>query len=186
MIGALVLLALVGLVLLAQKRGQKVQAAELPKILGPFSAATNHSDDIEGVWDGRPETWGKAGFNIHRYTFSPPPGYRVRILRVYGDFVAWVRVPGDRQKCAGVLWGLQTTAPEGSIRADYMADNGMVYLQNATCGDPVRAAFDFDVKHGGLLEPDNILISKVAVFTNDMGSIHLEPSFTLNFQWERE
>lgn len=159
-------------------------ASSVPSVLGPFSTSTNHADDIEGTPDSRPGTWGKAGYNVHTFKFNPPAGYRVRILRVYGDLTVFSRNP-DRSKCAGVLWGLQTTAPEGSVRMDPAGDNTMLYVQHATCGDPQRAPVDFDVSKGGLLQPDNVLYSKVAVYLNDGGSVHLEPTMTVVFQWER-
>lgn len=155
-----------------------------PKVLGPYSVATNHSDDLLGDIDTRPDTWGRAGYSAHVLTFHPPKGYRTRVLRVYGDFQGWVRI--NTGKCAGVLWGLSTTAPEGSERVTPAADNTMLYVQDATCGAPFRAGVDFEVKHGGLLV-ENTLVSKVAVFMNETGqAIHLEPSFVLVYQFERE
>ncbi len=160
-------------------------ASTPPAILGPYSASTNHADDIEGTPDTRPATWGKAGYNVHTFQFHPPPGYRVRILRVYGDLSVFVRNP-DRSKCAGVLWGLQSTAPEGSVRMSPAADNTFLYIQDATCGDARRAPVDFDTHVGGLLQADNVLYSKVAVYLNDGGSVHLEPTMTIQYAFERQ
>jgi hypothetical protein len=154
-------------------------------IQGPFSVSTNHADDILGTPDTRPGTWGLAGYNVHTITFHPPAGYRVRILRVYGNFQGWLR-ENPSGKAVGVLWGLQTTAKEGSDRVSPAADNTMLYVQDATNGQPFRVPVDYNVGTGGLLEADNILYSKVAVFMNETGqAVHLEPSFTIQFNFEK-
>ncbi len=174
------------------------------QVLGPYSVATNHSDDILGVTDTRPGIWGTAGYDVHTLTFHPPEGYRVRILRVYGDFQGFIR-KNPTGNCAGVLWGLQSTkelgydpsvfqdvkpgrSRKGSERAFPADDNTMLYVQDSICArltfrDPV----DFDTSVAGLLEPDNVLISKAAVFLNETGEpIHTESSFTIVFQYERQ
>ena len=57
--------------------------------LGPFSTALNFAVDLAGIPDTRPGTWGNAGFAQNLVTFSPPAGYLVRVLRVYGDFIGF-------------------------------------------------------------------------------------------------
>jgi hypothetical protein len=44
-----------------------------------------------------------------------------------------------------------------------------------------------DVSAGGLLDADNVLVCKVAIFLSDLGmpSIHLEPTWTMKYRWER-
>lgn len=151
-----------------------------------YSAATNLSVDLKGVPDTRPDTWGTADYAVKAITFNPPPGYRVRILRVYGDFLAWPIGKVEPGKFAGVLLGLQTTAPEGSARMDWGADNTMLYIQDATGGSPCRSAFDYDVSTGGLLQADNKLLVKMAVWLNDTGlAIHMEPSFVMVYKYEK-
>jgi hypothetical protein len=160
----------------------------LKNILGPYSAATNHSDDIEGTQDTRPDTWGTAGYNVHSIQFHPPAGYRTRILRVYGDFQGWIR-QNPSGNAVGVLWGLQTTAPEGSQRVTPAADNTLTYVQDAICNNkgPFRAPFDYHIQGGGVLESDNLLYSKAAVFMNETGQpVHMEASFVVVYQFERE
>lgn len=159
-----------------------------PDVLGPYSAATNHSSDLMGTPDSRPDTWGNAGYAVHKIEFHPPAGYRVRILRVYGDFQGWVR-KNPSGNCAGVLWGLSTTQPEGSQRVTPAADNTMLYVQDSVCAveRKFRAPVDYDTSAGGLLGPDNVLVSKVAVWLNETGEpVHVEPSFTVVYQFERE
>lgn len=159
----------------------------LALVLGPYSAATNHATDLEGDPDSREGTWGTAGAVSHRIVFKPPVGYRVRVLRVYGDFLTWPIGKVESGKFAGTLWGLQTTGPDGSARADPIADNCFLYIQLATGGEPARASVNYDVREGGLLGPDHILVSKHAVWLNDTGlKIHMESSFVLVYQFEKE
>jgi hypothetical protein len=155
------------------------------QIIGPLSASGNFSADLLGQLDTRPGTWGNADVRLFDVTFQVPKGYRVRVLRTYGDFLAWPKGAVPSGKAAGVLFGLQTTAPEGSARIDWMADNTFLFVCTATNGTPVRAPFDFDTSAGGLLEPDHILRLKVASWLNDTGlEIHMEPTLTIVYQYE--
>jgi hypothetical protein len=156
----------------------------VPSLLGPFSAATNHADDILGTPDSRQGTWGMAGSYTHNYAFHPPAGYRVRVLRVYGNFQRWMRDPGLPGKCAGVLWGLRSNGDDSSPM-EPASNNTMLYIQDATCGAPFRDSVDVKIENG-LLAADNVLRSIVAVFLNETGEpIHLEPSFTVVYQFEQ-
>lgn len=153
----------------------------------PRSIATNFSADIKGDPDNRPDTWGDAGYIVKKITFTPKPGCRIRITKAYGDFLIWPVGKVERGKFAGALFGLRTTAPEGSIQADWAADNTFLYIQVATGGEPARAAFNYDVASGGLLGSDNVMLVKMAVWLNDTGlPIHMEPSFVIQFQYEDE
>lgn len=157
-------------------------AAQAPQT---HSAAANFSADILGEYDTRPDTWGRAGAASWKITFKPPAGKRVRILRAYGDFLIWPIGKVEDGKFAGALFGLQTTAPEGSVRADLAADNTFLYLQTATGGKPERIAFDHVTRDGGLLGPDHVLVVKVAAWLNDTERpIHMEPSFTVVYRFE--
>ena len=151
-----------------------------------YSLAAHFSTDLLGPIDSRPGTWGHADYSTWKITFKPLAGHRVRILRAHGDLVSWVRgAPEDTY--AGVLLGFQTTAPEGSARADWAADNTMLYVQDAVSRNrPARTAFNADVRAGGLLESDNVLVVKIAAWLNDTGQpIHSEVSVTLTYQFER-
>jgi hypothetical protein len=163
--------------------------------LGPYSAASNLSTDLLGAVDSRPSTWGTAGVQSWKITFKPPVGYRVRVLEIDGDLVAWPRIvpPGDQPVAAGLVSGIllsfQTTAPQGSTRCDLCADNTMLYVQDAVGGMPekTRAPFARSVKHNGLLQPDNVLVVVVANWLNVTGKyIHIEPTFNIVFQFEKE
>ena len=154
-----------------------------------YTASANFSFDLSGPVDTRVATWGTAEASIKYITFNPPTGYRVRILRASGDLVAWPMVldtyaPVKPGKYAGVLLGLSTTAPDGSVRGDFMADNCFMYIQAGLDAVPVRAAFDRKVDV--LLEADNKLAVKVASWLNTTGvPIHIEPTLTIVYRFER-
>lgn len=161
--------------------------AELP-VLGPYSVAQNFSVAMAGYPDTRPTTWGSSGFVQNVLTFYPPPGYRVHVLRVYGDFIAWPKagVMGPGTYCE-VGWGLKSSLPDGSVRASYGYDNSFVWLQNVVLpgNTSPRLAFDLDVRVGGLLGLDNLLISQMFVAVNTSGlEIQEEPTFVVVYQFE--
>lgn len=61
----------------------------------------------------------------------------------------------------------------------------MVYLQQGLSKDAVRAPFDFKIVNG-LLESDNTLYNKEAVFLNTTGlSIHSEATYVIVYQFEK-
>jgi hypothetical protein len=155
---------------------------------GPYSTALNFSVDLAGTPDTRPGTWGNAGFAQNLTIFSPPAGQRVRVLRIYGNFIAFPRsgAPRAGTSCE-VGWGLKTTAPDGSAYASTGYDNSFVWLQDVVTSPlpSCRLMFDFDVHAGGLLEPDHHLISQTFVALNTTGlTIHMEPTFTAVYQFE--
>ena len=156
--------------------------------LGPYSTAVNFSVDLAGTPDTRPGTWGNAGFAQNITSFSPSAGLWVRVLRVYGNFIAFPRsgvVAGDTSCEVG--WGLKTTAPDGSAHASTGYDNSFVWIQGVvTSASPsCSAAFDFDDHVGGLLQPVLKLISQTFVALNRTGlTIHMEPTFVMVYQFE--
>lgn len=155
--------------------------------LGPYSASSNLTVDLNGQHDTRPGTWGTADYAINKIIFKPPTGFRVRILKVVGDLTSFPKPnPGGlAYGSAGVLWGLSTTAAEGSVRADFIADNTMLYIQDAlTHSDAKRAPISLNTSYNGLLAADHTLISKMAVYLNTIGVIHMEATFTLTYQFE--
>ena len=159
-------------------------------IAKPCSASGNFSVDLLGAADTRPSTWGNAAVQTWPVTFKPPAGYRVRILTLKGDLVAWPKVlPGDPPvpdgMTAGVLLGYQTTAAEGSTQCSPCADNTMLYIQSGLSREPIRSSYEYDVRAGGLLEPDNVMVVVVASWLNATGKpIHVEPTFTVTFRYE--
>jgi hypothetical protein len=165
-------------------------------ISSPCSTAANFAYDLIGSPDARPGTWGMGGSQTYKLTFKVPTGYRARILRVYGDFVVWPRgtpLPdaGDNVvgHSVGVLFGLSSTAPDGSLIASGggASDNCFLYIQDSSKGESRRAPFDFDTHVGGLLQDDGTMLVKAAVWLNTTGlAIHMEPSFTIVFQFEKQ
>lgn len=156
--------------------------------LGPYSTALNFSIDLAGSPDTRPGAWGNAGFAQNITTFSPPPGYRVRVLRTYGNFIGFPKsgVVAEGKSCE-VGWGLKTTAPDGSAHASTGYDNSFVWLQDVITNPSPSCSvvFDFDVHIGGLLQADHKLISQTFVALNTTGlTIHMEPTFTMVYQFE--
>jgi len=157
-------------------------------ILGPYSTAVNFSIDLAGTPDARPGTWGNAGFAQNVTTFSPPAGQRVRVLRVYGDFIGFPKsgIPRAGTSCE-IGWGLKTTAADGSTRLSNGYDNSFIWLQHVVTsnGWSCRAAFDHTVEVGGLLEADHKMISQTFVALNTTGlTIHMEPTFTVVYRFE--
>lgn len=151
------------------------------------SSAANFAVDLTGTPDTRPNTWGTAGYVVWPVHFDAPSGYRVRILRVYGDLLIWPKGRAVEGAYAGTLLSLHTSPPETPISrySPLMVDNCFLYIQLATGGRPERAAFDNAVATGGLLAKDNTLYVKVAVWLNDTGlPIHIEPTWVTVFQIE--
>lgn len=160
--------------------------------LGPYSATSNFSIDLAGTADVA--AWGSAGAVQIPIRFNAPAGYRTRILRIYGDFVAWPRTGAIAQGSAEVGWGLKTTAPDGSTRVTYPTapgtsayDNSFAWIQNVVTAQnsSPRAPFDFAVAAGGLLGADGVMICQPFVALNTTGlTIHMEPTFTIVYQFE--
>lgn len=164
-------------------------------ITKPCSAAFNFAYDLVGTPDSRPGTWGSAGAQTSPLKIKAPIGYRVRVLRVYGDLTWWPRGTPEPDgtdkvvgKAAGVLLGLSSTAPDGSelVEGGGASDNCFLYIQDASKGEARRAHFDYDTHVGGLLEEDGVINVKFAVWLNTLDlCVHGEPSMVVEFQWEK-
>lgn len=154
------------------------------------STAVNFSIDLAGVPDTRETTWGLADSAKNEIHFYPPPGYRVRIMRVTGDFVYWPKAGTMKEGTyAEVGWGLKTTAPDGSQTVSNAYDNTMAWIQGACLpGNPQsRIPFDIDTHVGGLLGPDNTLVSQTFVAINTSGlTVHMEPTVLVIWQLEKD
>ena len=170
--------------------GQPAQVA----FLGPFQSTSNTSFDVTGDPDVRPGSWGLSKAVPVRLKITAPSGYRVRILRISGDLVAWPKkgvLTGDQY--AEVGWGLNTSLKDGSTYMSYpddpeatAYDNCMVWIQDvivATRG-AVRATFNRRVS--ALLNADGIMYSQAFVALNTSGlAIHLEPTVTVMYRFEK-
>ncbi len=146
--------------------------------------SSNFATDMEGDPDTRQGTWGSAGAQEWVITFDPPPDHRVQIEHIHGDLVSWVRWNGASQpgRFAGVLMGIQTTEPDGSTRADWLADNTFLYIQDVCGAEGKRTPFNVRLKR--VLPPDHKLRVKVAVWLNDTGrAVHMEPTITIGYRF---
>jgi hypothetical protein len=159
-------------------------------VLGPYSAAVNIAEDL-----GEASPSGLSSY-ASRIQFNAPAGYGTRILRVYGDFIAFPTQPGVIHSGTSVEigWGLKTTAPDGSTRVTYPGypnvsafDNSFVWVQGSLSAleNRARLPYDLDVSVGGKLGVDNIMLSQAFVALNTTGiAIHLEPTFVVVYQFE--
>ena len=151
------------------------------------STAGNFTVDLAGTPDTRPRTWGTQGYVVWPVKFNVLAGDRVRVLRVYGDFLIWPKGKPPAGTHAGALLSLHTSSPDTPVNSvsPYFADNCFLYVQLATGGEPERASFDRDVSAGGLLAKDNVLYVKVAVWLNNTGlEIHMEPTWVMVYRIE--
>jgi hypothetical protein len=151
------------------------------------SATVNIPFDTAGVPD--PIYWGNGGYLDVPFQFSNvPAGYRVRIMRLYGDHIAWAHnagTPMPTNSHAGVLWGIWSTASHNPP-FQYSANFCFVYHQGAlsSSGD-FNQYFDTDVSPGGLLAADNAFIVQLAIFLSDIGvSIHQELTTAVVYHFE--
>lgn len=152
--------------------------------------ACNYPFDSAGEPDTRPGTWGTTAFDDGRLTFPEvPEGYRVRILRVRGDCVAWPHGEVQPGKSCGLLFGLITTGSQAHVPAQPLSSDGcMIYIQDSISDKMPnsRMAFDVDCSACGLLDADNILVVRRAIFMSELGcNIHMEPSFVMYFSYEK-
>jgi hypothetical protein len=161
------------------------------RIEGTYTTSINIALDFIGKDDTRVSTWGKTDSYGSPIKFNAPAGYRVRILHVYGDFIAQplgVVAPGTYCE---IGWGLKSTAPDGSTRVTYPGyrntafDNSFVWRQDFVNSANQGKSLHFDYATNFLLESDNILISQAFIALNTTGlTIHMEPTFTVEYQFE--
>jgi hypothetical protein len=147
--------------------------------------------DTRLVCAGGPCIWGHADSAVLPIAFHPPAGYRVRILELKGDLVAWIKsLPGDPptplESAAGVLMGFQTTSSGATTACDYCASDCPLYVQDAVTEKQPKTRAPFDYGVDLLLDTDNLLNLKVAAWLNTTGKpIHLEGTYTITFVYEK-
>jgi hypothetical protein len=154
----------------------------------PYSSRVQLVTDVQGepsvTRSPDAPTAGEAQWQIH--FVGVPSGDHVRILRTYGDFVVWPNGVAPAGTISGTFFMLNTSAqgPVITLSAS-TCDTCLLHIQQPTGGKPERAAFDVDVKQSGLLEDDNILYAKTAVWLNNMGlAIHMEATWVAVYQIE--
>jgi len=139
-----------------------------------------------------PCIWGHADSAVLPMVFKVPAGYRVRILRIRGDLIAWPKVmegeaPVKRGAYAGVLLGFSTTIKEGSPVCPMVCAEGVpIYLQAGISDQPIRVPFDVDLREERTFLDADTLYLKLASFENTLGhSVHMECTYSLRIQFER-
>jgi hypothetical protein len=154
----------------------------------PCSFSTNVPFDSAGQPDSRPGTWGSAAaYTVPIPFLNVPKGYQVRILRFYGDVIAWPHgqiVPGT---FAGVLSGLTNTTPDpsGFVPTGLGSGGCFLYVQGTVGQEGLTRPISESHIADGLLNADNILNLKQAVFLNETGvSIHMETTLVIDFSYE--
>lgn len=175
-------------------------AAALPSAAPVFTVSGNFPRDLYGPIDTRmpsvscnagPCIWGHADSESLPITFHVPPGHRVRLLALRGDLIAWPKVmdaeePVKPGAAAGVLAGFSTSQQGGSRFCDYCADHTPLYVQGAVSDQPVRIAFDYDLRHEQVYLDSDKLWLKLAEYLNNTGhAIHMEATYTIVFSFER-
>jgi hypothetical protein len=153
------------------------------------STSSNLTWDALGTPDARPGAWGNNATVIVPYTFmNVPGGYRVEVERMYGDVIAWIHATPPvlplAGSHAGVLFSVQSTAPDsgGLTNAE---SNCFIYHQGAVPAEgSLTSPFDNRTDGGGVLNLDNTMNVKLAVFLNDSGApVHQELTFIVGYRF---
>ena len=167
-------------------------------ILGLAPVSGNFPRDLYGPVDTRPNCWGHADYEVLPIAFPSRPGYRVHLLRIRGDLIAWPKVlegepPVRRGAYAAVLAGFSTwdfdkdVSPDRTLACDFCAAGVPLYIQAGLADQPVRAAFDYDLREDAVYLTEGKLFLKLAAFLNTTGHpIHTEATYTLTYQFEKE
>lgn len=167
----------------------RIRAAGRAKQSG-LSFSTNVAWDSMGSPDTRPTTWGASGYCDTPIPFTDvPSGERVRILRIYGDYIMWPHGTIPPGTAAGGLTGLLTpSCGQSPYVGPGLGSQGCFFYIQAGCGqEPIRAPFDFNVQEGGLLDADNTMLLRLGLYLNDTGvSIHMETTMVVTFRFETE
>jgi hypothetical protein len=161
-------------------------------ITKPCQSVVNVAWDSQGVPDSNPNVWGNAGFVLVNIPFvNVPVGYRVRIIRMFGDYIAWIHGIVQPATHTGILFGFMRTQDLrektglGSLNMSYGSDQCFMYHQGALSTGDFTQYFDHDVSAGGLLQPDNTMLLQIAVFENETGSsVHQEVTSNVVYQFE--
>lgn len=175
---------------------QSIAPAQVRTVSGNFPADLYGPVDTRmagQVCAGGPCIWGRADSAVLPIRFHPPAGYRVRIVALRGDVVAWIKsLPGDAptpaESAAGILGGFQTTSSGGTPDCDYCASGCPVYVQDSVTEKEPKTRMAFNYDHVGLLlDDDNVFNAKIASWLNTTGKpIHMEITYTIQFRYERQ
>jgi hypothetical protein len=147
--------------------------------------ATNIAWNTAGKPDTRPGTWGTTDVIETQIPFvNVPKGCAVEITHVSGDEIAaphGLMTPGTM---AYVLVGLTNTTPnQSSFVGPGLGSMGCwLYKQTPVGEEGARIPINEDV--AGMLNPDNIMIIKQALFLSTAGVlIHTEATLVVQFKY---
>jgi hypothetical protein len=182
-------ITLLALMIASACYGQRVQtmAGNLPRdLLGPVDMR-----DTRTVCNG-PCIWGNADSVLMPITFSPPAGFRVKILSLRGDMVSWIKsLPGDKatplESMAGTLMGFEENDTQTDLACTYCAMRTPLYIQDSVGEKSPNHRADFNYDGVDLVLPaDNTLNLKIAAWLNTTGKpIHIEATYVIKFQFVR-
>ena len=135
-------------------------------------------------WPGK--VWGNAGYSDTAIQFAPPPGYQVHIISAVGTVSSFAHGTVPTGTTAGLSWGLisnaVTATPNAAVNPACMA-----YVKQSITSrhDADTTPFSFTrIADNGILGPDNILVSRTAVYLNETGlSIHIEQALVLTYEF---
>ncbi|MBZ5620061.1 MAG: hypothetical protein LAQ69_15250 [Acidobacteriia bacterium] len=163
-----------------------------------LSVSGNFPRDLYGPVDLRGDCcWGHADYATLPITFPARVGYRVHILRLRGDLIAWPKVLEGQEPIkpgayAGVLagfasWDVDTQAgPNRRWTCDFCATAVPLYIQAGLSVQPIRAPFDYDLRGDDVFLDNGVLYLKIAAFLNTTGyPIHVEATYTLTARYEK-
>jgi len=179
------ILFLFPLALSAQFRRIAIPAVSTAEVATPiYAGGADYVSDLLGTPDK--QFGGTSGYADTVLTFNPPAGYRVRILSADVTVSSFARGAVPVGTHSGVSWGLVTTNPKNSGRADLINDHCLSYIKQSISAskDTDTTTAHYDIQNG-VLEPDNKLISRNAVYLNDTGIIiHTEVALILTYTFE--
>jgi hypothetical protein len=166
--------------------------AQTSTVKAPISGgALDIGADLAGTPDPRAlewpgKVWGNAGYSDTAIQFAPPPGYQVHIISAVGTVSSFAHGTVPTGTTTGLSWGLVsnavTAAPNAAVNPACMA-----YVKQSITSrhDADTTPFSFTrIGDNGILGPDNILVSRTAVYLNETGlSMHIEQALVLTYEF---
>ncbi len=168
-----------------------IAAAQTKTIVAPLSGgALDVGADLAGKPDPRAiqwpgKVWGNADYDDTIIRFYPPAGYQVHIISAAGSLSSFARGTVPEGTTAGISWGLVSNAVTAKPGAD-VNPACMAYVKQSITArhDAETTPFSFtQIGENGILGPDNVLISRTAVYLNETGRVmHIEQALVLTYE----
>lgn len=160
-----------------------LSAGPLPCTTAPCEFSTNIAWNTTGAPMSGDGIWGNGASREDRIPFvDVPAGYRVQIVHVSGDEIA---APFTSPRgLAYALVGLTNSSPFESpyIAAGLGSKGCFLYKQAPIPAWGARIAINEHTL--GVLNPDNVLIVKQALFLSNAGVIiHMEATLVIDFKY---